>query len=671
MRVTKFTVGILVSMILLSIFFANLLNLLSTQALTTDEFTKDNFINVTDTSENLMWFLQISDIHISIFRDPLRITEFKEFCQYTISTIKPMVVLASGDLTDAKTKDAIGSKQYEDEWRYYRDILKETHVKEKTLWLDIRGNHDNFNVADLSSKQNYFTNYSVQGRAHPRSYMYQMRKRNTLYTFIGIDACLEPGPRRPFNFVGMLDDVEVDEINSLIKKTESSPSNYTIFFGHFPTSCILTTSGTESARDLIGKHKKGLVYVCGHLHRLGGLVPKMYTLQKAGFLELELGDWKDNRVYRLLAIDHGMLSFIDIHHRQWPVVLITTPKHALFMNPAKENINILRHSTNIRILAFSLSRIDFVKVKIDDGSWIQCKRVKGPLFVAPWNPHDYLQGLHNIEVFVKDVDGRTRSDLQPFSLDGTRLSFGVLSKLALMTNASVIFKSFFYVMMVLTVLPLVLIRYIHFLVAGGKLVKPRARKSCWFSWLRKMWILTTVDRLFWPVVLYPVYLAVGPWSIGHIVEEHVGAIFAWGIYVNGTFLPGAFTYCYGFVQFVTFQIPLTCIVANAVFFRFQELQSKYERKETLTRKICRHMPFTVIFSIQVIMAYLFWLAYGTMAFFLGPLRTWSLLLAAILYYQALHLPEKCIRRALEVWHVSSDANVEETDLNVSPAEKSN
>lgn len=84
---------------------------------------------------------KISDIHISIFRDPLRITEFKEFCHYTIDTIKPSVVLASGDLTDAKTKDSIGSEQYEDEWKHYRDILNQTHVRKKTVWLDIRGNH--------------------------------------------------------------------------------------------------------------------------------------------------------------------------------------------------------------------------------------------------------------------------------------------------------------------------------------------------------------------------------------------------------------------------------------------------------------------------------------------------------------------------------------------------
>lgn len=154
---------------------------------------------------------------------------------------------------------------------------------------------DNFNVAGFDSKQNYFTNYSVQGKNHPRSYIYQIRERGELYSFIGVDACLEPGPKRPFNFIGMLDDVEVDEINRLIYQTEITGSNYSIWFGHFPTSCIVSP-GHGEVRSLIGKDNKSMVYVCGHLHRLGGLVPKMYTLQQQGFLELELGDWKDNRV---------------------------------------------------------------------------------------------------------------------------------------------------------------------------------------------------------------------------------------------------------------------------------------------------------------------------------------------------------------------------------------
>ena len=39
-----------------------------------------------------------------------------------------------------------------------------------------------------------------------------------------------------------------------------------------------------------------LAYICGHLHTLGGLVPRMYGRPVEGHLELEVGDWKENRV---------------------------------------------------------------------------------------------------------------------------------------------------------------------------------------------------------------------------------------------------------------------------------------------------------------------------------------------------------------------------------------
>lgn len=63
----------------------------------------------------------------------------------------------------------------------------------------------------------------------------------------------------------------------------------------------------------------------------------MYTRHDEGFLELELGDWMKNRIYRLGAIDHGLFTFIDTKHNEWPVVLITNPKNVLFNNPEREN----------------------------------------------------------------------------------------------------------------------------------------------------------------------------------------------------------------------------------------------------------------------------------------------------------------------------------------------
>lgn len=49
-----------------------------------------------------------------------------------------------GDLTDAKTFDSLGSKQYEDEWKLYKNTLDKCKVSDKTVWLDVRGNHGKF-----------------------------------------------------------------------------------------------------------------------------------------------------------------------------------------------------------------------------------------------------------------------------------------------------------------------------------------------------------------------------------------------------------------------------------------------------------------------------------------------------------------------------------------------
>lgn len=37
-------------------------------------------------------------------------------------------------------------------------------------------------------------------------------------------------------------------------------------------------------------------------------------------------------------------------------------------------------------------------MKVDDDNWVNCKRVKGPLYVVRWNSKEYLEGLHKIEV---------------------------------------------------------------------------------------------------------------------------------------------------------------------------------------------------------------------------------------------------------------------------------
>lgn len=660
MRFTTVAFSLIVFIVIFSIFVANLASLIGIDkllsnrldaALSDGQHLEHRRLQLDDSPNHLMWFLQISDIHISMYLDPARVPQLIEFCNRTVDIIAPSVVLASGDLTDAKTSNFLGSKQHEQEWRWYHEVLRDTNVLNRTVWLDIRGNHDNFNVPALQARQDLFTNYSVQGRHHTRSYMHQIAKGGERYTFIAVDACLDPGPKRPFNFVGMLSRNETQHLINLAERSRSLDTNYTIWFGHYPTSCILTPGlGTGGIRNLIGRYREAYAYLSGHFHTLGGAVPRMYTLQDEGFLELELGDWMRNRRYRLGAFDHGYFSFVDVHHNQWPVVLVTNPKDALFNIPGKEGFEAALESTHIRLLVFSPGKITECQVKIDAGSWKDCKRASRELFVVPWEPSQYKRGLHKLFVYVLDEDGRSRVVEQQFTLDGSRLRFDFLARFVLMYDTNKVFQTFFSIALIIYLVPLCVFRIWHTLVRRGTLVKPRLRTFCCGGWIRKMWILSTVDRLMFPIVGYCLYITCGPWSIGEVIDGHIGVVFVWGIFVNNAFLPGTLTYLYGFFQLMLCQLPLTIIFANNVTRRFYRRGT--EKNYGWMVALWRNAPFILIMAVEVLLAGIFWNSYGLLAFIITPLRAWSILLNVVLWYQSRYIPEKCLRSAATVWSSS-------------------
>ncbi|XP_050451450.1 transmembrane protein 62-like isoform X2 [Cataglyphis hispanica] len=606
MKISKSTIVLLVFVLMLSIFVANVADLISVDSRLPDETLRDNngeirwsrpkYYDIGKSYDHLIWFLQISDIHISIFKDPSRISELKEFCNVTIDSIKPTVVLASGDLTDAKSIDEMGSKQILEEWQYYKYIIDETNIKERTLWLDVRGNHDNFNVVSLDSKNNYYSNYSIQGKKYPRSYMYNVNVGSETYSFIAIDACLKPGPRRPFNFIGILDQQEIDKIQQLVNQSKESNADHAIVFGHYPTSCILSQSDTN-IRNILGRYRKSMVYLCGHYHMLGGMVPNMYTLQKAGFLELELADWKDNRI----------------------------------------------------ILAFSTVSLKIVEIQLDDNAWQKCDHIKGPLYVLPWNSTKYREGIHQITVRVIDKEGREKVVSHLFSLDGSWLSSRILPKLVLMFNVVYIFRFLFAVTLAISIVPLCLLRFLHMYYKNRHMHRPRLRIKFFHWWLRKLWILSTIDKAFYGLMLYSLYLTIGPWTVGEIIEDHIGVIFIWGIFIGNRYLPGGFTYAYGYFQLCCFYLPLMLIMAHRVDRRLQEAENPARQTMSKFRLIWHYGPTWILILIQSIMAYILYLEYGIIAILLCPLRTGSIIIAALLCYYVNTMPLSCLRSAASVW----------------------
>ena len=87
-------------------------------------------------------------------------------------------MLASGDLTDGKDSDGVGSRQIQVEWDTYASLLRKNSVMNKTLFLDLRGNHDAFDVPHVDHADNLHRLYSGRGAENPASYVTSLNYGN-------------------------------------------------------------------------------------------------------------------------------------------------------------------------------------------------------------------------------------------------------------------------------------------------------------------------------------------------------------------------------------------------------------------------------------------------------------------------------------------------------------
>ena len=541
--------------------------------------------------------------------------------------------MCGGDLTEAKSSN-LQAAQDRREWEEYDRIVSRRW--NNVTWLDIRGNHDTLNVLGRNSSENFYSVHSSMGsQGYLNSYKVRLESRGQTFNVLAIDATWELGVNYPFNFVGQIAEAEQKNLLSLV--SDIKDEDVTMMFGHYPTSAV---EQGGFLRDLISK---GIVYLSGHLHDLALFrMHTMFSFHNDRDLELELVDWKNNRKFRILAVDQGKLSFVDVESNEWetqPVALVTYPKDIQFMNPAKEDFSNYQENI-IKVLVFHNLPISKVLISLDGGDEIEAEAVDGgPLYILPWNSEKYKTGVHTIKVRVMDFVKRKAVKYfeHKFTLNPEEaVRFNrFMPNFVLRSSFATLFHTLFGLTLTFNIMIPVCLKVILRLLQSGKLTPSYRKKfqkflSCCL--VRKLMLVVSHDVILISMMTFILYMAVGPWVIGSMIEGRLGAVFAWGVVVDNTMVRSQVPFAYYFLHFGLIHPVMVLAVGHLLDIRYGQATGS-----SLTG-ILAHVSVTASLLLMtagsLFLSFTFWIQFGVLGIFLGPLKTWSYIFYSFMFWLA-------------------------------------
>ncbi|PKA55791.1 Putative metallophosphoesterase [Apostasia shenzhenica] len=568
---------------------AVLLLLVLSPASGTSHESRRSVVKVNGGPDGVIWAVQLSDLHFSVFH-PERALDFKRLIASALSIIKPSLVLITGDLTDGKSKDLLTMKQEEAEWLEYQNVTEEVIMRsglDKNVFYDLRGNHDSFGVPEVGGKYDFYSKYSINARLGRVGDIQSITLQDSRwkYLFVGIDTAMDIGLRGPTNVFGHpTDDLLADlDIELGQWDTESADSVRKISFGHFPLSFSAATDTGKNLKDVFLKHSLS-AYLCGHLHsRFGKNLKRHYTISTGRyyqhnihqgnpndlksaycsvddeypkeFWEWEMGDWRKSRNIRIVAIDSGHVSFLDMDNSLGPkdtIILPTFPLDSRFMQRISSqrdfNCQITRTLSYeaVRALVFSRRVIVSVSAKVFDSrpgrfdlvldtgmTKLKGNETRGDLYVASWNWQAFADPSPDrfwLQVEAVDISGRsTYSQPRPFSANGLTADISWTWKEFLVMGCQ--WAALYQPLLcgVLTfiftflLIPRILLIFSKNYLANNRISSIFSRKSMWLH-LIDTGILVVVElcrmtAIWWGILLYLVYLLLFPWFISQIYIE--------------------------------------------------------------------------------------------------------------------------------------------------------
>lgn len=342
-------------------------------------------------------------------------------------------------------------------------------------------------------------------------------------------------------------------MESELQYLDPNPGTATkIIFGHFPLSFTASSRKGQRYENVFSRQSVSS-YICGHLH--GKFSRQLWRLHSdfdvekkvMSFWEWELGDWKDSRLIRILAIDRGEVSFLDVELlRKYQAqedfdttILITYPVDSRNMNNIKQNKIPVRNDINA--LVFSAQQIINVTARVFDSfreyrivEEVPLQHIRSatdkPLFHGKWNAESYRSASatrYLLQVSAFDSQGKvTRSNFRPFSVDGKLAPYTSSWLVYLVFNVEwenlylILLWSNISFLVVLLCLPKILNYFLEKNESCQTISSPvQERKS--LSFVHWFLVEGSRNRMLWlSMIIYLLCLLKLPWLWGYATSEN-------------------------------------------------------------------------------------------------------------------------------------------------------
>lgn len=323
-----------------------------------------------DSTKTPIWFLHVSDLHLSSVRKG-SYEKIKKIFVDSISIFKPEKIIIAGDLTDnySPEKNFHYQAQMKEDWDLYPKLINELQIKDKILHCV--GNHDMFRIKSFNSMSHYGKDliYSSDNFLVSKSYY---ENEGFSIKFIIVNPYNFPATPICFGQFAYPENEVYDQIN---KELSLVDTNFTMILSHHP---VLRWSTWQKVSSMINKAYNLRFFITGHWHPKGTFryhIGDTYEVVGAAIFKA--------RKIGIFTIDNRRSAYHFIDLDKPPFILMTSPV------PSNQTSSLDIFNQNdfeVRALAFTK---EAPKLKVSGAATgeLKCKSIQEGVFLCSLPVH--------------------------------------------------------------------------------------------------------------------------------------------------------------------------------------------------------------------------------------------------------------------------------------------